>query len=134
VKAGKNNFDDRAGEIPPYVQDPLSALYYVRAMDLEVGKEYELAANSGGKNWTMKVIVKAAENVDLPQGTFHCLRLEPVLTGEGIFKSKGKLEVWVTDDERKIPVRMQSEVAVGSFTVDMKSYSVHGKALEDLED
>lgn len=134
VKAGKDSFDDRSGPIQPFVQDALSALYYIRAIDLQVGQEHVFSANSDGKNWPMKVIVKGAENVDLKMGTFHCLLLEPVLAGEGIFKSKGKLEVWVTNDKRKIPVRMRSEVAVGSFTVDMCDYSVHGKPLSELKD
>ena len=45
---------------------------------------------------------------------FDVLRIEPLLKGEGIFKQKGRLLVWVTDDEYKIPVQMTSEVAVGS--------------------
>lgn len=134
VKAGKDRFDDRNGAIQPFVQDALSALYYIRAIDLQVGQEYVFSANSDGKNWPMKVIVKGVENVDLKMGTFTCFLLEPVLAGEGIFKSKGKLEVWVTTDKRRIPVRMRSEVAVGSFTVDMKDYSVHGKPLSELKD
>jgi hypothetical protein len=42
---------------------------------------------------------------------------------EGIFKREGQVEVWVTNDERKIPVKMRSRVMVGSFSVNMISYS-----------
>jgi len=47
---GKESVEE--GVIPPFVQDVLSGLYYIRTRDLEVGKDYVLNANSGAKNWS----------------------------------------------------------------------------------
>ncbi|PIX16443.1 MAG: hypothetical protein COZ72_00970 [Elusimicrobia bacterium CG_4_8_14_3_um_filter_50_9] len=38
---------------------------------------------------------------------------------EGIFSAKGSILVWLTDDKRRIPVRMSSKVLIGSVTVDL---------------
>jgi len=40
-----------------------------------------------------------------------------VLKAGGIFKNKGRLVIWMTDDERRIPVLMRSKVAIGSISV-----------------
>ena len=112
-----------SGDIPPFVQDPLSALYYLRTVDLQVGQEHLIDANSGGKTWPLKVRVEAREEVKVPAGKFLCFRVEPVMAGEGIFMSKGRLEVWITADQRRIPVLLRSKVAVGSFNAEMTSYT-----------
>jgi len=120
VRKGKESI--REGGIPPFVQDVLSSLYYIRTRPLEVGKTYELDANSGGKTWPLSVHVKEIEKVRVPAGKFECLHLEPILAGEGIFQQAGHLEVWVTNDERKIPVLLRSRVMVGAFDAEMKRY------------
>jgi len=45
------------------------------------------------------------------------------LKSEGIFKQKGKLTVWLTDDKLKIPVKMKSKILIGSIGTNMESYT-----------
>jgi hypothetical protein len=110
------------GPIPPFVQDVLSSLYFIRTRPLVVGQTYTLDANSGAVNWPLRVHVLRKEKVRVPAGVFQCLRLDPILAGEGIFQAKGKLLVWVTDDERRVPVLLRSKVAVGAFDAEMREY------------
>ncbi|HKJ89286.1 MAG TPA: DUF3108 domain-containing protein, partial [Gammaproteobacteria bacterium] len=44
------------------------------------------------------------------------VKVRPRLKTDGVFSRKGKLWVWFTDDERHIPVRMRSKIAIGSVT------------------
>jgi len=55
----------------------------------------------------------------VPAGKFDCILVEPVLKSEGVFKSKGSIYVWVTDDDRRIPVLVKSKVPVGSISVSL---------------
>lgn len=119
-KNGKES--SRDGSVPPFVQDVLSALYYIRSRPLEIGREYAVDANSGATTWPLVVRVLRRESVRVPAGRFQCLRLEPVLAGEGIFQAKGRLEVWVTEDFPHVPVLLRSKVMVGSFDAEMKDY------------
>jgi hypothetical protein len=121
------------GGIPPFVQDVLSGLYYIRTRDLTLGESYSLDANSGAETWPLIVHVRRKKTIKVPAGRFDCLVLEPVMTGEGIFdhRDKGDLQVYVTDDARKIPVLLRSRVMVGSFTADMTYYSGGGIAYGD---
>jgi hypothetical protein len=41
--------------------------------------------------------------------------VEPVLDGDGIFNSSGRIFIWFTDDEKRIPVLMQCEIKLGSI-------------------
>jgi hypothetical protein len=110
------------GAAPAFVQDVLSSLYYIRTRPLVVGQSYTLDANSGKENWPLIVHVRGREEIKVPAGTFACLKIEPVMAGEGIFQAKGKLEVWVTDDARRVPVLLRSKVAVGAFEAEMMEY------------
>jgi len=108
-------------EIPLHVQDVLSALYFIRTMDLRVGKDEVLEVYADGKVYPLKVIVHAKEKVTVPAGTFRCIKIEPVLKSEGIFKQKGILIVWLTDDKLKIPVKMTSKILIGSIGTNLVS-------------
>lgn len=105
----------KTGKTLEYVQDILSALYYIRTFDLVVGQTYTLDAHSGDLSWPLAVKVVKREKVRVPAGEFDCFVVEPaVREGAGIFESKGRLWVWVTADQRKVPVKMSSKIAIGS--------------------
>jgi hypothetical protein len=54
--------------------------------------------------------------------------VEPVLKGEGLFKQKGKMQIWLTNDQYKIPVLMTTEIAVGHITTELvKIEGIKGK-------
>ncbi|KPJ61505.1 MAG: hypothetical protein AMJ46_01540 [Latescibacteria bacterium DG_63] len=103
-------------ELSACSQDILSALYYVRTLKLNVGERVFVPCHADKKNYPLEVIVHRRETVKTPAGRFDCLVVEPILQSEGIFKQKGRLTIWLTDDERKIPVLMKSKVAVGSIS------------------
>jgi hypothetical protein len=109
------------GAIPPFVHDVLSSLYFLRTQPLTPGQDIVLAVNSGAQSWSLRVRVKGVETVDVPAGKFTCYRIEPLLTGEGLFMQTGNLEVWMTTDERRLPVLMRSKVKVGAFTAELES-------------
>lgn len=110
----------QSGPSPLWVHDVLSALYYLRTQDLVVGKEYSLDAQSGDKAWPLTVKVVKKEKVKVDAGTFECFVVEPAIReGAGIFQAKGKLWVWLTADDRKLPVLMKSKIAVGSIIAEL---------------
>ena len=107
--------------VPPFVQGVLSSFYYVRVLPLEVGKSWDIDNYGDGKMYPLKVLVHKKQKVEVPAGTFNCIVVEPVIKGKGIFNQKGRMAIWLTDDERRIPVLMKSKVAIGSIDVRLKS-------------
>jgi hypothetical protein len=106
-------------DIPPYVLDILASFYFVRTQDLTVGMPVYLSNHDNKKVYDLKVIVQRKETIKVKAGKFRCIIVQPQLMGEAIFKQKGELWVWLTDDQYKIPVQMKSAVFVGSITTEL---------------
>ena len=102
-------------DVSPYIQGVLSSFYFVRTLPLEVGKSIDIENYGDGKVYPLRILVHRKEKVKVPAGKFKCIVIEPVLKTEGIFNQTGKLTIWLTDDERKIPVLMKSKIMVGSI-------------------
>jgi len=104
------------------VQDVLSAFYFARNLDLDVGDSYLLKAHSSRKTYDLKIVVHSKERVEVEAGTWDCFVVEPFLQGEGLFKHEGKLTMYITDDEYRIPILIKTRVPVGTIDVELKEY------------
>ncbi|MCD6255460.1 MAG: DUF3108 domain-containing protein [Deltaproteobacteria bacterium] len=109
-------------QAPPFVQDVLSALYYVRTQDLIVGTSIAVDNYASGKIYPLEVKVLRRERVKVPAGVFDCIVVKPILKSTGIFQQKGSLKVWLTDDRRRMPVLMKSEIVIGSIVAELTDY------------
>jgi len=115
--------DGRVFDTMPGIQDVLSAFYYVRTRDLQVGQQFGLPTHSSRKDYSLEVFVHGRETIQVPAGTFDCFVVEPVILGDGLFQHEGKLTIWLTADERKLPVLMKTKVKVGSIDASLKEYT-----------
>lgn len=119
----------KEGPIPELVHDVLSSMYYIRCQDLEVGREYSVAVNTK-ENWPLVVKVLKKEKIKTVFGKKECFLVEPFLQ-EGLFIQKGKkLQLWMTADERKIPVKMKAEVIIGHISADLVKAAYNGIILK----
>lgn len=100
----------------------VSAFYFVRSMDLRAGKDTYFAAVSGKKRYSLRVIIHEKETIKTDLGTFRCVKIEPVLQGDGIFKTSGRLFIWISDDERRLPVLMKTEITIGSVRAELLEF------------
>lgn len=106
------------------IWDMLSSMYFVRTKPLPVKGEVFFDIVNAQEQYPLKVIVHGKETVKVKAGKFNCILVEPVISGEGIFVSKGKsLKVWLTDDEYRMPVKMSVEVMIGSVYAELVSYT-----------
>jgi len=117
---------DTSFSIEPFTHDILSAFAYIRTQKIEVGKTFSLAAISGKKKYELKVDCLRRETIQVPAGTFKTLVLEPKVKGVGLFRAKGKLTIWLSDDSRKIPVLMKSKIPVGSISAELVKFNYPG--------
>ncbi len=112
---GKVIYPDAAIDITRGTVDVLASLYLVRLKSLEPGKEFTIKVCNNKKNYELVVRVIAREKVKVPAGEFNTIVVEPLLKQEGIFMHKGRLFVYLTDDQDRIPVLLRSKIAVGSI-------------------
>lgn len=99
--------------------DPLSAFYSVRKKDLRVGETVTVNIFDSKKMWSVKVEILRKEKVKVPAGVFNAIVIKPIMMSEGIFKRKGDVFIWITDDEKKIPVKVKSEVTIGHIAAEL---------------
>lgn len=112
-----------SGVLTGPVLDMLTSLYYVRSQPLYVGQDIVLDIVNREEKYPLVVKVLKKETIKTPAGKFNCIVVEPQFRGEGIFVAKGKsLKVWLTDDEYKMPVKMKTEVFIGSVSAELLEY------------
>jgi len=117
-RKGKKN-SSAVIDIPENVMDPLSALFFVRTMSLNIGDEILIPATDNKKVYNIKVIVHKIETVKVPAGKFKCYVVEPIMADGGVFKKDGKVKVWLTADSNKMPVKMETKVYIGSIVAEL---------------
>ena len=119
---GKALFEDHsAGEkkdidIQENTLDPLSGFYYLRTLKFEVGKSAFVEMLDNKKLWNVEVQVLRKERIQTKLGSFDTIVIKPLIKSEGIFNRRGDMYIWLTDDAKHLPVKMQTKVAVGSVT------------------
>ncbi len=105
------------------VHDMLSSLYRFRTLEMEPGLVHRINVYEGGKYYPLEAHVLRRERIEVAAGEFDCVVVEPVLRSDAIFKQKGRIWIWFTDDDRRIPVLMKSAVIVGEIAAELERYS-----------
>jgi uncharacterized protein DUF3108 len=108
--------------IPACVQDVVSAFYYARRQPLKVGQSFHVPVNDGGKTYDILVEVEGREPVQTGLGTLAAFRLEPRVFGD-FYKRKGRMWVWISDDEHRYPLKVKMAISIGAITATLKSAS-----------
>ncbi len=115
--------DGKTYEIPPGVHDVLSAFYFLRTLDLQVGQDVFLTVHDSRKTYDLRVIIHRRQEIATVLGVFDCFVVQPVMLGDGIFKHEGDLMIYLTADARRIPVRMNTRLPVGSITATLREFA-----------
>jgi Protein of unknown function (DUF3108) len=102
--------------IGPNTYDVYSSFYYVRTLPLTVGKSVYVSILDNKELWNVEVQVLKKEKLDTIFGEVNTILIKPLIKSEGIFERKGEIFIWLTDDARRIPVKMQTKVVIGSVT------------------
>ncbi len=110
----------RLVEIPEFTLDVLSAMYYMRTLDLKIGRTVTVTVLDNDKLYPLDIKTVRRERISTRAGTFDCLVIIPELKSGGLFKNEGRIIAWVTDDHRKIPVLMKSKAIIGDIIVELQ--------------
>ncbi|MBN1825942.1 MAG: DUF3108 domain-containing protein [Candidatus Eisenbacteria bacterium] len=114
--------DGKETPLAPDARDVLAAFFDLRTRRLVIGAEIPLVYHSSKKNWPITVKVHNVETVKTPAGEFRCIRIEPRLKSVGVFKQTGRLQIWITADSRRMPVKLESKVVFGAFEAVLTDY------------
>jgi len=116
----KGNYD-----IPTQVQDVVSSMYFARNINYDLykpGDKIPFSMFLDDEVYNIYIKYEGKETVKTKYGKFRAIKLKPLLLKGNVFKGGEQMTVWVTDDENRIPVRIESPISVGSIKVDLKKH------------
>ncbi len=106
--------------VPAQVQDGLSLLYAVRARPITAGTTLTYPIIDDGALYTVSLQASATERVRVPLGELSAWKLGVSITdaqGQRVAENVG---VWLSNDARRLPVKMQADLPVGSFMLALR--------------
>jgi hypothetical protein len=109
------------GDTGSTVSDPLddaAFFYFLRTIPLEKGQTYKYNRYFRKDLNPVVIKVEKREEMELPDGKkVQCLVLNPAVGSDGLFAPRAEAKLWLTDDERRIPVQIKSKLPFGSVTL-----------------
>ncbi len=113
-------------KIKPYTQDAVSTFFYARTLNydtLKIGQEVRFSNFYIDKVYPLNVKYLGQQDIKTKAGKFHCQIIEPVIVKGGLFKNTGRIVIWISDDSLKIPIKVETEVLIGSVVAELVSYN-----------
>lgn len=109
-------------ETPGCVYDVMGALRALRGMKLEPGQSLRLPVSDGKKFIQARVECLNRETVRTKAGTFQTVRCEAFLLSGELYGRKGRLFVWISEGEPRLPVqlRVQMPFYIGTVTLTLE--------------
>lgn len=117
--------NDGVYKVPACVQDVVSSLFYARNINFNKHKPGDKIAFSmflDGEVYNMYLRYMGKEEIKTKYGKFQAIKIKPLLLKGNVFDGGEKMNVWVSDDANRIPLRVESPLSVGSVKVDMMGY------------
>lgn len=111
--------------IPANVQDIFSSFYYARVLDLsksQPGAEFPVSFYLDDSVYNSKLVFVGRETVKTKLGKFNCIKVKPMVATGYVFDDPFPVTIWVTDDQNRMPVRIESKLSVGSVRIELTSY------------
>jgi hypothetical protein len=108
--------------IPNCVHDVVAGLLRLRRTKVEVGQSVQLPLSDGRKSAAVKIEAQERERVTTPAGTFNTVRYEVNVLNGVVYSRAGRVFVWLTDDERRLPVqiRLRMNFPLGTVTLELE--------------
>ena len=92
-------------------------------MNLEPGQSTDVPVSDGKRSVMAKVEAQQKEDVKTPGGTYKTVRYEIFLFDNVLYRRSAHLNVWLTDDRRRLPVqiRVRMQFTIGTITLQLVS-------------
>ena len=98
-------------------QDALSAIYVLRAIPLKTGDRMTMPVTDSGINYMVQFDVGAVERVRTPMGEQSALKVRLIIFGDRNQPVGRNVAIWMSEDARHLPVKLQVDLPVGSFNL-----------------
>lgn len=108
------------------IYDLQTAVYYARFLNFEnalMGEAYEFNVIIDGQLYQIPIRYEGKEMIHLPDDiSYNCYRISTQVIEGTIFKSHQTIKIWVSDDGRQIPVKVEAPIKVGTVKAELTNY------------
>jgi hypothetical protein len=103
-------------------RDAISAVFYARTLPLTRGDTYRIPVNEAGRSMVVDVTV-GRETINLQGRAVSAVRVDPRIRRRVERRQPIRAVLWLSDDERKVPLAMDIEAAFGRVRLELISYN-----------
>jgi hypothetical protein len=103
-------------------RDAISAVFYARTLPLAAGDRYLIPVNEAGRNLVIDLVVAGRETTTVQGREVAAIRLEPRMRRRVERRRPVTATLWVSDDDRKVPVALDLDAAFGRVRLELVSY------------
>jgi len=109
-------------QIPNCVHDVVAGLLRLRRMKVDLGQTAQLPLSDGRKSAAVKIEAQERERITTPAGSFNTIRYEVNVLNGVVYSRAGRVFIWLTDDERRLPVqiRLRMNFPLGTVTLELE--------------
>ena len=104
-------------------RDSFSLFYYLRTILLKENDIMSFSSFEGRRIVDYKLQIKGNEIIRTELGNITCTVIRPYQEGGNLFKNQGDMQIWISNDEKKLPVKIQIKMKFGSMTLLLKKVS-----------
>lgn len=120
----KNGKDKGVIRVDGWMNNEFSSFFNSRLMRFHIGESFLVPTFADSKRAEVVVnVVSKGVLEDSGLGDVECYEVMPVLTFKGLYDKEGDTIIWYTNDECRVPVRIQSKILIGSLTAELVEYS-----------
>ena len=117
---------DQRLSVPDNVQDLVSGYYYLRTVDftkLNVGDTIKVDAIFEDELYDFKSIFRGREEIKTKLGYFDALVISPIMPDNSIFDGEDAVQLWMSNDKNKIPLKVSAKMWMGSVGLEITEYT-----------
>jgi hypothetical protein len=126
VNYTQNNKTD-SYDVPAGHLNVLDAFFLTRTLPVKDNEVLKVPVFDSRKVYEIEVRLLKKEKIRAPWGGMvECLVIEPKLKTAGIFSSAGSMKIWLTNDARRIPLKMTAKIKIGRIIARLTDYQAPG--------
>jgi hypothetical protein len=128
----RQTYTENDGPEQPGVAQPLddgSFIYFVRTLALDTGQTHEFHRYFKPDRNPVRLTVLRKERIRVPAGEFDAVVVRPSIKTKGIFSESSNAEIWFSDDDLRLMLRMRSGLPFGTLQLELKD--IHRGGVEE---
>jgi hypothetical protein len=111
---------EKAFSIPGFTQDALSALYVLRSIPMKPSDKFNMPVTDAGDVYKVQMQVMGSETMKTALGTLSALKIVPLITTEPGKKPPSGITIWISEDSRHLPVKIEAPLTLGTFVITLR--------------